>query len=1827
MNDILKTYMERFRENRHTLRRYTAFVLALAMITTLFVNWQLHGVGISMTAQYQCGEEEHTHTADCYTKVLICGYEEGELENADEVAAAAATSQPTVEAEPMPLSLEPQIEFVPHEHTEDCYTEVQTLTCMEEEHVHGDDCFDPEDGSLICDKFEHTHDESCYTTEYELTCGLEEGELVEQVVEPTQSAELAAMAVAEPVALEPTVDTVEPIYHHHTDACYEEVLTCPLPEHHHTVACLSDTSADVETPEEWQAANAEAVMTGNWDEDLLSVAKTQLGYEQSEKNFEIDPADGVTLHYYSRYGQSYGNPYGEWDVMFLSYCLKYAGIPQSAIPQEASVLSLRSSMSDMDWLLDGEDGSAANVGDIVIYNKYVTRTVAVDSSADGAADDLDDQFSMDAEGENGAELETSGASALDTAPAAEDAPAADSVITPDLPDTANPEQPAAKPVDSTGTSASGADTLIPSVDSPAAEPQTTTVTDAQPVETVGIVSEADENTLTVISGDVDGKVAEVTLSNAEVLGVVDVAAAQYADEMLSSAVDGALRTPDMLTLAGEGPDTLTSVKYVDFFNETKKNENGGITKLTFKVDNNEQTGDFTLEFGKAVNAQFDYHIDAGVLSKTHNTLTYKLPTGLEPPEDKTVIIYDNQKREIGKQTFHHGNGTTTLTFDTNLPYFNLAESFDGSFYYDWEYTKASTGGNKPIEFPGGTTVTLKEPQDIKIEKSQPSTNDGTITEDSDGRTRLHYEVTVSSKYGWKKPIWIQDGLQASGDLLTDKTSYDPGKFKLVKIDANGNSTPVVCTPNFSPEKLDNKYFKGFEITGLDPLTAGEQYVLSYDVLTARTDYAKLKNTVRTEGKSDSREVELKSNVAKNGTYNAATGLIDWTIIVKNYSGADLDGYTVTDTLEGGAKIKGDVKLSVSWAADGGIHGPKDTISADGKSGFTYTFSSGDKDKEYVFKYSSTVPDTAVSVKNTVKYGKGDNQFTDEEEVPIPGQKFEPKKTAPGSLTQKEGDPNTLIAPWTITVNMPRKGAVYTIQDHFESSFGATQRGNAPTIQKAIEESLTLTYLDGTETKTLHYSDLGKYNISLNVKYYYYTDYTSEVQLENDPRDVQSFIATLDTTNCKLDLKELSFSYSTTVDVSDLAVGSSVTFHNYIDNAGNAEYTYKKPRTEVNMTKGWRIYHCTDLYAGENYGSYKSFYSYDYGATELDYDKNKNVRENQIEYQVTLDLSALNELPAKITLTDTLPKGVTYLSSEQYGQSASIVFAQGMWFAPRYNDLPSKVEGKTISLEEYFRKDGRLKVTDATEDEGQTLNFNITGLNEIDFAKLKGEGYTELVLRYRVKMTDERWQNLKFNHNTYTNTVHWEEEKKDASVSIPMKREVSPIDKVGEQVDEKKQVKYTLTINPAAANLNATGTTITLTDVLHVKSSGVHATLDLSSVKLTNTDTGEEVPKAEYGFIPPELKYNSDNHPIYTTVFTLPDQTPLKLEYVYETDATAEVDLKNTATITGYTGDDANVTQKKVDGGSTASQASVTIHKVDKRNNLYGLAGAAFSLEYFDRSSGNWKAFDTSKTSYEVDKNGNLTFYFSSTTGTTDLKQNTLYRIIEVQVPDGYSAETDATYGGNKRYYFIYQGTGFNQQDAYYSAVGNNGEGATEKEVPPKSEVNFFTSGQSNDLYVPNTANSLTIIKNWKDKDGNFLKAEDVKMSVVDVQLWCYESSKNMSTAKPYTPCPTIQLKADEGWTTTVPIEETYREGYTFFIKETNVSASRFTVVYNQPEGVQVGGTLTFTNTDTGFSDYELPSTGGTGTLPYTAVGGTMMLTALAYSIIHRKRRREGRADD
>ena len=66
-------------------------------------------------------------------------------------------------------------------------------------------------------------------------------------------------------------------------------------------------------------------LTGNWRQDTLAIAETQLGYAESTKNYVV-AEDGETVKGYTRYGAWCGEPYGDWNVMFLTFCLHYAGV-------------------------------------------------------------------------------------------------------------------------------------------------------------------------------------------------------------------------------------------------------------------------------------------------------------------------------------------------------------------------------------------------------------------------------------------------------------------------------------------------------------------------------------------------------------------------------------------------------------------------------------------------------------------------------------------------------------------------------------------------------------------------------------------------------------------------------------------------------------------------------------------------------------------------------------------------------------------------------------------------------------------------------------------------------------------------------------------------------------------------------------------------------------------------------------------------------------------------------------------------------------------------------------------------------------------------------------------------------------------------------------------------------------------------------------------------------------------------------------------------------------------------------------------------------------
>ena len=200
-----------------------------------------------------------------------------------------------------------------HTHSESCYTQTlicghlendtdQTYAVMEhqdenEEHIHDVNCYIEEE-VYICDQIEdeeHLHEESCWETKQHLICGID-------------------------ISFE-TVPETETVLHVHSEACYYSELTCELQEHVHELICFSNPEADIETADDWEAT-LPTFLTGDLRKDVIAIAESQLGYTESELNYivtEDEPIKG-----YTRYGAWYGDPYGHWCAMFVSFCLDYA---------------------------------------------------------------------------------------------------------------------------------------------------------------------------------------------------------------------------------------------------------------------------------------------------------------------------------------------------------------------------------------------------------------------------------------------------------------------------------------------------------------------------------------------------------------------------------------------------------------------------------------------------------------------------------------------------------------------------------------------------------------------------------------------------------------------------------------------------------------------------------------------------------------------------------------------------------------------------------------------------------------------------------------------------------------------------------------------------------------------------------------------------------------------------------------------------------------------------------------------------------------------------------------------------------------------------------------------------------------------------------------------------------------------------------------------------------------------------------------------------------------------------------------------------------------
>ena len=295
--------------------------------------------------------EAHRHTADCY--VLPEGHTHADYEW-EQVLSCDLSTDSAEDAQPVLVCTKPEI--VLHRHTPDCFDADGNLICGQTqilEHRHSDACFDavaePVDtGKLTCTDTAHVHTARCYGT-WELVCGQEEH---------THSEACTAVESEEPVFCGKDAHT-------HGEACRDEngELVCGTEKHTHSLACYADPGADVETAELWEQTFAGVTLTGNWRQDTLAIAETQLGYAESTKNYVV-AEDGETVKGYTRYGAWCGEPYGDWNVMFLTFCLHYAGV--EGVPPDRDCGGWVTSWADA---FEPAQSHTPAVGDLVLFDR------------------------------------------------------------------------------------------------------------------------------------------------------------------------------------------------------------------------------------------------------------------------------------------------------------------------------------------------------------------------------------------------------------------------------------------------------------------------------------------------------------------------------------------------------------------------------------------------------------------------------------------------------------------------------------------------------------------------------------------------------------------------------------------------------------------------------------------------------------------------------------------------------------------------------------------------------------------------------------------------------------------------------------------------------------------------------------------------------------------------------------------------------------------------------------------------------------------------------------------------------------------------------------------------------------------------------------------------------------------------------------------------------------------------------------------------------------------------------------------------------------------
>lgn len=1045
-------------------KRWYKVVCAMASVVVFCTVYALILPAITMERSNPvCGLSEHTHTESCYTteKKLICGKEES----------------------------------TGHQHSDECYDEDGNLTCGKEEsegHTHDSSCYKTEK-ILTCDKTEHTHTDACYPKESEesdtpkVTAG-DSGENDPDAESDDASDESEDTAAEEETEAEEETDE------------------------------QGDPDADVETASDWEATISGVTLTGTAADDLAAIAKTQVGYKESKKNYIINSYNEKKG--YTRYGAWYGDKYADWSGLFVSWCLHYANVKVISGDEDCAKMMKQAKNAD---IYVTTDDSAPKAGDILFLDggtgKSSSVRVGIVTKVSGdnlkvIEGDQSDQVKYTSYSTGSSEI-------LGFAKLSEDG-----------------DSSAESTTESAGENSKEA----------------TTESAAENNEE-GTTESAGENSEEAATEDAGENSEEAATASATESEEATTESKSTAKSVKRSAAARAAQSSSAQTQSESGPVDFT--EYID-----------SVTISTLTDGNWTETT--TVTDGDEVRVNITYTIPDGLVTTANNVITYQLPVNVVPNEEESGTVYQGGNA-VGTYTIST-SGLITITFNDD---FATGESFTGSIQFEGTVHKTGTGDTDKIDFGGdSSSITIEKEKavyDLNVKKSVEKTTD------SDGNTILKYKVEATTTTGTGDTVTLYDQLKD----CTAEVSYDKDSIAVYKVDASHQATVVTGYEVTDKQENGMPGFKIENLPELAAgETYVLEYTVKVDGLAADGS-GKVNNAGGADSGKNKKwswhsETVSKPAIEKSGSYSKTKDTITWKITVNNADKTDLSGQKVTDSLPDGISIT-DGSIVIKGADGKELTGDSFTISAEDfvKNGFT--FPEGSTDTVYYIEYTTTAPEpeegeTSIKVENTATITDGEDSKTTTGEVTVTKRDW----TVTKQYVKEETVDGEQYCYWNSSVEIPSSWTSVTLTDTIGNAHDKntdadkgddTHYAIASELQEYIKENLKLTLEDES---TLGYSND---QVEFTVKYY--DKEGNEVDASDTTTKVKKFTITAapktDSDGQPLTVRASKLTlngYPTHVDYSGMSAGETWEVKNTAsipDKASTAKHDYTKPKQLTKMT--------------------------------------------------------------------------------------------------------------------------------------------------------------------------------------------------------------------------------------------------------------------------------------------------------------------------------------------------------------------------------------------------------------------------------------------------------------------------------------------------------------------------------------------------------------------------------------------------------------------------------------------------------------------------------------